>query len=286
MKAIILAGGKGSRLDPITITCNKQFLAVYDKPLIYYSLTTLMQGGIRDILLIATPRDRPMFECLLKDGSQWGISLTYAEEPEPRGIAAAFLIGREFIGSTPVGLMLGDNIFYCPTLGQVVSDAAQNNRGATIFGYYVQDPRRFGVVEFAEGQVISLEEKPAQPKSNYAVPGLYFYDNQVVEIASELKPSARGELEITDINRQYLIRNELHVKLLPPGTAWLDAGTPDSLLQAGNLVYHLETCQGVKIACPEEVAYRQGWISRNQLETLAGQLEKTEYGQYLLRIAQ
>lgn len=287
MKGIIMAGGKGSRLDPATIACNKQFMIVYDKPLIYYSLTTLMLAGIREILLITTPRDRPMFQLLLKDGSQWGLSLTYAEEPEPRGIAAAFLIGREFIGSGSVCLILGDNIFYNPALGNMVAGAAQNKQGATIFGFYVQDPRRYGVVEFDKaGQVISLEEKPVQPKSHYAVPGLYFYDNQVVQIAGALQPSRRGELEITDVNCEYLARKELQVKLLEPGTAWLDAGTPDSLLQAGNFVYHLETCQGIKIACPEEAAYHQGWISRNQLEVLARQLEKTEYGQYLLRLAQ
>lgn len=287
MKGIILAGGKGTRLDPLTIACNKQLLPVFDKPLIYYPLTTLLLGGIKNILIITTPRDLPQFQRLLQDGAQWGISLKYAEEIEPRGIASAFTIGADFIGSDPVCLILGDNIFYSSEIGLVVDEAAKLTHGAKIFGCYVKDPKRFGVVEFdGTGRVLSLEEKPALPKSHYAVPGLYFYDNQVVNIASNLKPSARGELEITDVNREYLVRQDLRVEIFKPGTAWLDAGTTDSLLQASNFVYQLECYQGVKIGFPEEAAYRQGWITADELTRLAHQLEKTEYGQYLLSLAE
>lgn len=283
MKGIIMAGGKGSRLDPLTIACNKQLLPVYDKPLIYYPITTLISGGIREILLITTQRDRPMFELLLKDGMQWGISISYAVELQPQGIAAAFVIGRDFIGRDPVCLILGDNIFFGSAMPRLVNLSSTLTQGAKILGYRVKNPEHYGVMELdTTGQVVGLEEKPVIPKSYYAVPGLYFYDQQVLSIAETLRPSARGELEITDVNRVYMERKQLQVEIITDGTAWLDAGTPEALHESSNYIYHVQTCQGVKIGCPEETAYRRGFITYNQLQTLGKQLEKTEYGQYLL----
>ncbi len=282
MKGIVLAGGTGSRLYPSTHVVSKQLLPVYDKPMIYYPLSSLMLAGIREILIISTPEDLPRFHTLLKDGSQWGIKLSYAEQPRPEGLAQAFIIAADFIGDEGLCLILGDNIFYGQGLSGVLQRAMARQQGATIFGYYVRDPHRYGVVEFNEEmQVLSIEEKPAQPKSNYAVTGLYFFDNDVIDIAKNLKPSARGELEITDVNKAYLEKNKLHIEVMGRGMAWLDTGTHESLLQAANFVQTIETRQDLKIACPEEIAYNQGWISSDELKTIALQLENTSYGLYL-----
>jgi glucose-1-phosphate thymidylyltransferase len=285
MKGIILAGGSGTRLHPVTQTVSKQLLPVYDKPMIYYPLSALLLAGIREILIISTPEDTPRFEQLLGNGEQWGITLKYAVQASPDGLAQAFLIGKDFLGGSSCCLVLGDNIFYGHDFAKTLQRAAVPRQGATVFAYPVLDPERYGVVEFdAERRAISLEEKPTKPKSRYAVTGIYFYDSQVVGIAENLKPSPRGELEITDVNRCYLERGQLHTEILGRGIAWLDTGTHDSLLEAGTFIHTIEKRQGLKVACPEEIVYRLGYINADQLRTLAARISKSTYGQYLLRI--
>ena len=284
-KGIILAGGSGTRLYPVTQTVSKQLLPVYDKPMIYYPLSTLMLGGMREILIISTPEDTPRFESLLGDGSQWGVHFQYQVQPSPDGLAQAFILGEKFIGESPSSLILGDNIFYGHDLQEILDSANKREYGATVFAYHVNDPERYGVAEFDQhNQVISLEEKPENPKSNFAVTGLYFYDSEVVDLAKSLQPSKRGELEITDLNKLYLKEKNLSVEIMDRGYAWLDTGTHDSLLDAGQFISTIENRQGLKVACPEEIAYRQGWISANDLEHLAQPLLKNQYGQYLMKV--
>ena len=285
MKGIILAGGSGTRLYPITLTGSKQLLPIYDKPMIYYPLSVLMLAGIKDILVISTPQDLPRFQQLLEDGSQFGISISYKEQPKPEGLAQSFVLGRDFIGNDTVCLILGDNIFYGQGLQEILQQSAKLEKGGLIFGYWVKDPQRYGVIELDDhGKALSIEEKPIKPKSNYVVPGIYFYDNDVINIAADLKPSKRGEYEITDVNNVYLRRGDLTVTILGRGAAWLDAGTYESLLEAGNFVRTIEMRQGLKIACIEEVAYRMGFINVEQVENLAANLGKCFYAEYLLQI--
>lgn len=287
MKGIVLAGGAGTRLHPITCGVSKQLLAVYDKPMIYYPISVLMLAGIRDILIITTPEDQSSFVRLLGDGSSFGVNFTYAVQPKPEGLAQAFLIGKDFIGTDSVALVLGDNIFYGAHLSKLVRTAAAREHGATVFGYYVCDPERFGVVEFdADGNAVSIEEKPAVPRSNYAVTGLYFYDNSVVKIAESIKPSARGELEITEVNNAYLKRGDLHVETLGRGYAWLDTGTHESMLDAANFIHTIETRQGLQVACLQEIAFENNWLTAAEIRESVKDLLKTEYGQYLMRLTE